>query len=47
MKKYRVLQCLCLDCHWIWEILSKSFDDRIDECPNCKSFDIKTVFKKV
>ena len=23
------------------------FDDRIDECPNCKSFDIKTVFKKV
>ncbi len=44
MKKFTLLNCICLSCYWIWEVLGSGID-REQECPECKSFDVKS-FKK-
>ena len=46
MKKYRILQCLCINCSWLWEVLSMSFNANKEQCPNCKSFYVKTILKR-
>jgi hypothetical protein len=45
MKKFTLLNCFCLNCHWVWEVLGVDVD-REQECPECKSFDVKTFIKK-
>jgi len=46
MKKYLIRQCLCLNCRWFWEVLSISFDNNKEQCPDCKSFYVKTALRR-
>ena len=39
-----LLKCICLKCHWTWEVLSVE-PDRNQECPECKSFDTRSFLK--
>tara|TARA_R110002020_G_scaffold221997_3_gene430317 strand:- start:2627 stop:2767 length:141 start_codon:yes stop_codon:yes gene_type:complete len=45
MKKFKILNCFCLQCQWMWEVLAVQAD-REQECPECKSYDVKTFIKK-
>tara|TARA_R100001594_G_scaffold46745_1_gene79800 strand:- start:1203 stop:1343 length:141 start_codon:yes stop_codon:yes gene_type:complete len=45
MRKYNILHCFCLNCFWAWEVLAVGAD-REQECPECKSYDVKTFIKK-
>ena len=39
-----VLNCFCLDCYWLWEVLGVKIS-RDQECPECKSYDVKTYIR--
>ena len=45
MKKYLIMQCLCLGCNWFWEVVSTKFNTKKEQCPNCKGFSVKTALK--
>lgn len=45
LKKFTLINCICLTCHWIWEVLAVNVD-REQECPECKSYDVKTFLKE-
>jgi len=45
LKKFTLISCICLTCHWIWEVLAVDVD-REQECPECKSYDVKTFLKQ-
>jgi len=45
MKKFSIVNCICLKCQWIWSVLSTDID-RDQECPECKSYDVRTFLKK-
>jgi NAD-dependent SIR2 family protein deacetylase len=44
MNDFGFLKCICLKCHWVWEVLSIE-PDRNQECPECKSFDTRSFLK--
>ena len=44
MKKYKVLNCVCMDCLWVWKVLETKPSVE-QECPDCKSFNVKTYLK--
>ncbi len=46
MKKFIVLNCFCFRCHWDWTVLSVKAD-REQECPDCRSYDTKTLIKRL
>ncbi len=46
MNDYNVLRCFCMNCHWDWEVLAVDAD-REQECPECKSYDVKTFLKRL
>ena len=45
MLRYKILQCLCLHCHWFWEVVAVKFDSHKEQCPECRSFTVKTALK--
>jgi len=45
MLRYKIMQCLCLNCNWFWEVISVKFDPNKEQCPECKSFSVKTALK--
>lgn len=44
MDEVNLLKCVCLNCHWTWEVFSIE-PDRNQECPECKSFDTRSFLK--
>jgi len=44
MKKFTIINCICLECRWIWQVLGVRLD-REQQCPECKSYDVKTYLK--
>ena len=47
MKKFTTLQCLCLHCGWVWEVVSTKFDIINEQCLRCGNIGVLNGKKRV
>lgn len=45
MKKFKTIKWICLDCRWVWEVLSvfRDGEELYEQCTTCQSDNTKQI----